>query len=609
MFKILSTPISHEGFVAIVEEPLIEKQTRLIEKLSESSPTTFNNTPEKFIGRDAYFEKLGQYFKGMLSLEKLLQYSPEDYARLGTPASALLEHKIAEKHTINPNQVFTFPNQNFAFISVLMDAKLQGKTVITCGNEPNLSELEIFGLTYDFQTSPPIPKENQLILYHAQKGEGCTQIKGVDAIIDENALIINNPDHISLESIHTLRKRFLAPPPQAECIATLNGTTKPPFDPIYVGNICKNLHILAGNKLEEHPVEPDALISTVGLSASAAAIAGIADHEKKNGSNSLHVIQASTCYGGSSQQTDIMTDLGIITSSKYDIQGDKDVLSAIVETLEGIKSNPNETVMLHIEYPTNPDMKEVDLKALESTINDFSKVTQKKVILVLDTSLAPSSKPLFELAPNNPVIVFNSMSKALSGGLTTGGSLIGNPAAAESGLIAAAKKASQTLGSDATASQLAIFNTMIPSTDERVQKAHENAKIAKGIIETAVKFATNDNAWSVNFVEESSSVPSSTFSFNLPPSIHVTNDALAQYFVDKICEKEGFKPCVSFGQSNDLVYVTVPATSTQGVISSEIKAKQAKGGVQLVRMTFPNEMDHKKIEPAMTQVISKLYST
>ena len=50
------------------------------------------------------------------------------------------------------------------------------------------------------------------------------------------------------------------------------------------------------------------------------------------------------------------------------------------------------------------------------------------------------------------------------------------------------------------------------------------------------------------------------------------------------------KPCVSFGQDNDLVYCTVPATSTQGAISAEDKAKQARGGVQLVRflLSYPN---------------------
>merc|ERR1711865_1169965 len=87
----------------------------------------------------------------------------------------------------------------------------------------------------------------------------------------------------------------------------------------------------------------------------------------------------------------------------------------------------------------------------------------------------------------------------------------------------------------------------------------------------------------------------STFSFNLPglpgesPEV---NETLAQQFVDMLCShSQFFKPCVSFGQDNGLVYCTVPATSTQGAVKEEDKAKQAVGGVQLVRLSFPPAID------------------
>jgi len=63
----------------------------------------------------------------------------------------------------------------------------------------------------------------------------------------------------------------------------------------------------------------------------------------------------------------------------------------------------------------------------------------------------------------------------------------------------------------------------------------------------------------------------STFSFNLPAQKNRPanyNEDLAQLFTDKICANtNNFKPCVSFGQANGLVYATVPATSTQGAIA------------------------------------------
>lgn len=80
----------------------------------------------------------------------------------------------------------------------------------------------------------------------------------------------------------------------------------------------------------------------------------------------------------------------------------------------------------------------------------------------------------------------------------------------------------------------------------------------------------------------------STFSFNLPSPTGATmevNEALAQVFVDKLCSHKEFKPCVSFGQDNGLVYATVPATSTQGDIKLDDKAKQ------LVRVSFSPGVD------------------
>merc|ERR1712176_198799 len=95
---------------------------------------------------------------------------------------------------------------------------------------------------------------------------------------------------------------------------------------------------------------------------------------------------------------------------------------------------------------------------------------------------------------------------------------------------------------------------------------------------------------------------SSTFSFNLPAPVGASEEALevfAQRFVDFLTINKEFKPCVSFGQDNELVYATVPATSTQGAIKAEDKAKQAIGGVQLVRLSFPPSMDVEKVAGIM----------
>ena len=94
-------------------------------------------------------------------------------------------------------------------------------------------------------------------------------------------------------------------------------------------------------------------------------------------------------------------------------------------------------------------------------------------------------------------------------------------------------------------------------------------------------------------------ITSSTFSFNLPPpdkSHDAIKGAMAQKFVDFLIEGNDkyrsasgpeiyMKPCVSFGQDNGMTYCTVPATSTQGAIRAEDKAKQAQGGIQVCSLT------------------------
>ena len=82
----------------------------------------------------------------------------------------------------------------------------------------------------------------------------------------------------------------------------------------------------------------------------------------------------------------------------------------------------------------------------------------------------------------------------------------------------------------------------------------------------------------------------------------------AQKYVDLLTVHEEYKPCVSFGQNNGLIYATVPATSTQGAIKEEDKAKQARGGVQLVRLSFPpRPFDKDKACKIITDATNAVY--
>lgn len=60
-------------------------------------------------------------------------------------------------------------------------------------------------------------------------------------------------------------------------------------------------------------------------------------------------------------------------------------------------------------------------------ILDYQKATNTRVVLMLDTTFAPQSQVAsHEALSAVPTIVFNSLSKSVSGGRTTGGSLVAN---------------------------------------------------------------------------------------------------------------------------------------------------------------------------------------
>ena len=110
-------------------------------------------------------------------------------------------------------------------------------------------------------------------------------------------------------------------------------------------------------------------------------------------------------------------------------------------------------------------------------------------------------------------------------------------------------------------------------------------------------------------------VTSATFSFNLHPANNIHNANLAQHVVDELSTTypDLFEPCVSFGQGkltkDSKVYITVPATSTQGAITEEDKQQQAINGVQLIRFSAPPKMDHLAVKHAVRQVLIDTYRT
>ena len=114
-------------------------------------------------------------------------------------------------------------------------------------------------------------------------------------------------------------------------------------------------------------------------------------------------------------------------------------------------------------------------------------------------------------------------------------------------------------------------------------------------------------------------VLTSTFSFNLPPPCEAEEAAeadvseaikagLAQRFVDLLTSSRPKLFAVRLvwsGQRARLLHRTGDVNS--GAIKAEDKAKQAVGGVQLVRLSFPPTIDLGLVRKAIREAVSSIY--
>ena len=277
-----------------------------------------------------------------------------------------------------------------------------------------------------------------------------------------------------------------------------------------------------------------------------------------------------------------------------------------------------------------------DLAPLAAALLAFALKAGTRLLLLLDTTLAPASRALRllrEVAPSLPVICFVSCSKAIGRGLTTAGALVANHTPEAVALVGAAAELGALLDVGAKPEQLRSLAANHRGVEQRCAAAYAVAAELGAALCAAVE-AHAAQPMALAFVSPehaAAGFTSSTFSFNLPVPAGASAAqaaALAQQFVDaltaprpttaqQLLEGEGevaghgapkFKPCVSFGQDNGTVYCTVPATSTQGAVKAEDKAKQAVGGVQLVRLSFPPSLDTVAAARVLHEAVAAIYS-
>jgi cysteine synthase A len=587
--------------------------------------TTFNNS--KLRGRQGFAQDIEELIMrkwksgDRIVKEELAEVgNAEDYLRVATNISTLLEAALAVQRGLDVSQVFTFASDTLPIIAVCIISKHPVHLYLGDAPDPFTRKqhdlIKLLGLNLHCYPSYRIraAKQNEVVL-SLESAHIKTCI--VDGIIGQGVLYVTNPEKINTDDILVIRKRMSTPmtTPVAEgMLQTMAGmqVTANVWGPASPGitKFLAHLQEMSGTKVDR---SANPVVSTVGLSAIASLWMTLI---ARGGAD---ILMCSTAYGGTVQMTDIFDRTAAkFNKHSFHIQGSAGVLPSIKSELKKLQEAPDGLLpmtVVFLEIPTNPDMKVPDMPELVAACMDHQRATGKKVMLLVDATFAPGSRALQKIREADPelcAMVFISMSKSVSRGLTTAGTVVANHTAEAREILAGVTEACETLDTNAKPDQMARLVENHGEVELRCRKAYENASLVGEHLCQAVRDVTGQDMKLafVSVEQAEAGFTTSTFSFNLPPREGASaeaNEGLAQQFVDLLCAEPGFKPCVSFGQDNGLVYCTVPATSTQGAVKAEDKAKQAVGGVQLTRLSFPPTCDIENIKRVMSTSIAKLY--
>ncbi|RLO02835.1 hypothetical protein DYB28_003769, partial [Aphanomyces astaci] len=541
----------------------------------------------------------------------------EDYLRVSTNISVLLELVLGLEVSLPTRQVFTFGSTTIPIISVLLTSKLPVLLYVDEGvaspfTADQLATLALLGTNVTVVSGHPVADPSAVVLALQVSPKKISAV--VDAIVSDSVLYIHNPSKVNPDDILVIRKRLSTPLTTPVCekfLQTIAGV-KVTADgdastPEALADFYAHLQTMSGTSVDAHA---NPVVFTAGLPAVCSIWLSLLH------GGGADILMASTAYGGSSQLTDIYVNKssGKIHKWKFDITGKNKISDSIKQALDKLTVTATApTTVLFVEIPTNPDMKVPDIATLAQHLTSYRNTTGKEVLLLVDTTFAPASKVLQKIsavAPDLTTMVFISMSKSVSRGHTTAGTIIANTASPQSRkLLETVRWAGQLLDTTAKTDQLWRLTENHVGVEDRCQKAYEVAVTTGTALQAAVAKYAHGFHMDLAFVSPENAAQgftTSTYSFNLPPLPNATaeaNYAIAQRFVDLLTAHPSFKPCVSFGQDNGKVYCTVPSTSTQGAIKAEDKAKQLVGGVELTRLSFPPHGDVQAIVAVLENAI------
>lgn len=645
--KIKDAPMDHGTMQKFISKLLVAMP-------QEWLGTTFRNDDKTYHGREGFANNLYALMASkatdaakVTEADLMKVGNAEDYYRVATNVSTTLELALASpfqengKQYIKGNQVFSFASTKMPLLAVCLtnpekmvhfyfpETEEGWKKPFTRDHEKLLGLLKC---KFEVHKNKMPPKEGlpsgEIAVVAPERTDTAslaTLLKSteVDGVVTPSVLYIRNAEKIKPADVLVIRKRMATPATTPMSEHMLNEfigkeSAEPAFDGAGQMEFYNHLQELSGTGVNP---ECSPAVFTAGLPCISAIYCALVQGTPLWKTGGADVLMCSTAYGGSSQLTDLMEQrAGLLTKHTFDIQGALPINQSIERALDKLATKKDElfsTTVLFVEIPTNPDLKVPKMDKIAAALASYKEKTGKNVLLLVDTTFAPPSKVLQKIkeeSPDLPAMVFISMSKSISRGKTTAGCVVANHTAESVALCKSIKGMAEMLDTGAKPEQMKVLCENHTGVEERCQKSYEVAVHMGEVLQKAVKNKTGEDMKLAFISAEDAAMgfASSTFSFNLPSPPDATeavNEGFAQKFVNFLVrDVEHMKPCVSFGQDNGLVYCTVPATSTQGAVKMQDKAKQAVNGVQLVRLSFPVMLkDQDKVAQIFEAAVEQAY--
>lgn len=549
-----------------------------------------------------------------------------DYIRLGHPLSSVLEWAIAKLNNLPAANVISFSSQTIPVLAVLRKNLFEKKNtqIIYTGELPAYFDAETLKRVYGYQfelkqvnNATEIPdsdsyRSNGSTIFISQQNEmGKIDLHpnpmaiGIDFFISihpqwGSILLVNgkqNEKYIS-EIQHVRRRETIAMTP-ADCFSALQQLIgKPATDE--KSNVEANKASVIASIKKITATNKNALLGSSGLSIQYAIMMGLIDDAlEKHPGKAIQIVVPPNCYGGTNDQARrVAACLENVEVVDLPVDGSHNMVESTNIVLEQAAA-ADAVPLIIAEIPTNPRVEVPDLLKLRDVLSQPRKTATGNVaidpVFILDQTFCPNVQFLAEDGILSTIrsISYVSGSKFPSGGKCTAGYCVANKKAET--LLDKIEKHLILCDNEATALQVEILATQIPSMNQRIKDAYKNTREFVNFIKETLPTAK------INFVSEAlakEGFTPSVFSLDLPTKGNTDEEretykrTLNQKLIDMMISEisNESKYCVSYGQLKGC-YWTIPATSTQGTTKEDDKD-------YIARVSVSPDLDlelHKKV--------------